>query len=102
MSNDRTRVTHTEASHFFLQARSTEHPGLDGAFFRAFDYTKWEAWGSDADIGWGAWSVETGWTQSWITTTLGLRQLNTTLWDVGSSLRGGIKGDYEAWIPMLF
>ena len=40
---------------------------------RAFDFEKWEAWASDADIGWGAWSVETGWTQSWITTTLGMR-----------------------------
>jgi hypothetical protein len=62
-----------------LQARSTEHPDLDGAFFRAFDYEKWEAWASDADVGWGAWSVESGWTQSWITITLGMRQLNTTL-----------------------
>ena len=62
-----------------LQARSTEHPALDGAFFRAFDYVKWEAWASDADIGWGAWSVESGWTQSWITITLGLRQLKTTV-----------------------
>lgn len=33
------------------QARSTEHPTLDGAFFRGFDFDKWEAWGSDADIG---------------------------------------------------
>ena len=31
-----------------LQARSTEHPDLDGAFFRAFDYKKWEAWASGA------------------------------------------------------
>lgn len=29
-----------------IQARSTEHPSLDGSFFRAFDYKKWEAWGS--------------------------------------------------------
>jgi hypothetical protein len=43
-----------------LQARSTERPELDGAFMRAFDYEKWEAWASDADVGWGAWSVESG------------------------------------------
>ncbi len=28
---------------------------------------------SDADVGWGAWSVESGWTQSWITIVLGMR-----------------------------
>ena len=45
------------------QARSTERPELDGAWMRAFDYSKWENWASDGDIGWGAWSVESGWTQ---------------------------------------
>ena len=39
------------------QARSTEQPALDGAWMRAFDFEKWEAWASDADIGWGAWSA---------------------------------------------
>eukprot|EP01043_Picozoa_sp_COSAG02_P052969 COSAG02_NODE_5790_length_4033_cov_1.327656_2_plen_210_part_00 len=34
-----------------LQARSTEHPDLDGAFFRAFDDVKREAWANDTDIG---------------------------------------------------
>ena len=85
-----------------LQARSTEHPELDGAWMRAFDYKKWEAWASDADIGWGAWSVESGWTQSWITTTLGMRQLNTTLWDLGSSLEPTIKGDFDTWSAVMF
>ena len=37
-----------------LQTRSSEHPELDGAFFRAWDYRKWEVWASDADIGWYA------------------------------------------------
>ena len=86
-----------------VQARSTEHPDIDGAFFRAFDYQKWEAWASDADIGWGAWSVESGWTQSWITTVLGLRLLNTTLWDLGSSdVFDSIRSDFAAWIPVMF
>ena len=70
-----------------IQAKSTKLPGwprlgghfvslcglepallpaeFDGAFFRAFDFVKWEVWGSDADLGWGAWSIETGWTQVW-------------------------------------
>ena len=29
-----------------LQTRSTEHPELDGAFFRAWDFSKWEVWAS--------------------------------------------------------
>ena len=29
---------------------SSEHAELDGAFFRAWDYRKWEVWASDADI----------------------------------------------------
>ena len=49
-------------------------PELDGAFFRAFDFEKWEVWASDADAGWGAWSVETGWTAPWIHLSLGLRR----------------------------
>jgi hypothetical protein len=35
------------------QARSTEQPALDGAWMRAFDNKKWEAWSSDGDVGWG-------------------------------------------------
>ena len=83
-----------------IQARSTEQPDIDGAWTRGFDYEKWETWGSDADIGWGAWSIESGWSQSWITTVLGLRQLNTTLWEVGSRIN--IKRDFETWIPVMF
>jgi len=84
-----------------VQARSTEHPEMDGAYARAFDYQKWESWASDADIGWGAWSVETGWTQSWITTTMGMRLLNTSLWELGASIEG-IEDDFETWIPTMF
>ena len=84
-----------------LQARSTERPELDGAWLRAFDYEKWENWASDADIGWGAWSVESGWTQSWITTTLGMRLLGTSLWELGAQL-GTINRDFEDWIPVMF
>lgn len=37
---------------------------------------------SNADVGWGAWSVESGWTQAWITSVLALRRLGTSLWDI--------------------
>ncbi len=64
------------------QIRSKTHPELDGGWFRAFDYTRWEYWASNADMGWGAWCIESGWSQSWITIVLALRQLNTSFWDI--------------------
>ncbi len=65
-----------------IQIRSTARPELDGGWFRAFDMRRWEAWGSNADAGWGAWAIESGWTQGWIGSVLALRQLRTTLWDL--------------------
>ena len=65
-----------------IQVRSETHPELDGAWFRAFDFSKWDYWGSNADSGWGAWSVEVGWTQGWVPTVLALRELKLNLWDL--------------------
>ena len=65
-----------------IQIRSEKHPELDGGWFRAFDFNRWEYWASNADAGWGAWSIEAGWTQSWITAVLGLRQMKTSIWDL--------------------
>jgi len=65
-----------------IQVRSEEHPDLDGAWFRAFEYRRWETWASNADHGWGPWSVESGWTQAWIVATLALRRRRTCLWDL--------------------
>jgi hypothetical protein len=51
-----------------IQQVSEEEDGiseLDGAWMRAFDFEKWEVWGSAADIGWGPWCVETGWMNTW-------------------------------------
>ncbi|MCE9613867.1 MAG: hypothetical protein K8T26_06290 [Lentisphaerae bacterium] len=64
------------------QIRSETHPELDGGWFRAFDFKRWEYWASNGDAGWGAWCIESGWSQSWITAVLALRQLQTSLWDV--------------------
>ena len=64
-----------------IQIRSEKHPELDGGWFRAFDFNRWEYWASNGDTGWGAWSIETGWTQSWITAVLGLRQMKSSIWD---------------------
>ncbi len=63
-----------------IQVRSDAHSELDGGWFRAFDVRRWEYWASNADEGWGAWSIESGWTQGWITTVLALRRMGTSLW----------------------
>ena len=72
-----------------IQARSEAVPYLDGAWFRAFDYEKWECWASSADMGWGAWSVEAGWAPAWAATALGMRAKDTSLWDLtaGSKIK---------------
>ena len=64
-----------------IQIRSEKHPELDGGWFRAFDFKRWEYWASNGDAGWGAWSIESGWTQSWITSVFGLREMKTSIWD---------------------
>jgi len=82
--NHKYREMEDKLAEFFLriQVKSQHHPELDGAWFRAFDYHIWDYWGSNADAGWGAWSVEAGWTQGWIITVLSLRELNKNLWDL--------------------
>ena len=72
-----------------IQVVSEEQPELDGAWFRAFEFKRWDYWASNADLGWGAWSIESGWTQSWITAVLALRQLDTSLWDFTKESRIG-------------
>jgi len=70
-----------------IQARSKTRPEFDGAWFRAFDYVRWDYWASNADVGWGAWATETGWTQGWITSAFALRQKNSSLWDLTAASR---------------
>jgi hypothetical protein len=77
-----------------IQVRSDKWPTLDGAWFRAFDYGRWEFWASSADVGWGAWSVEAGWGQAWIAATLALRQANTSFWDFSADSQ--IKSQWDA------
>ncbi len=67
-----------------IQIESRDHPELNGGWYRAFDYRLWEYWGSNADAGWGAWCIESGWTQAWITSVLGMRELDTSLWELAS------------------
>jgi hypothetical protein len=65
-----------------IQVRSEAHPELDGAWYRAFDFRRWDYWASSADWEWGPWCTETGWCQPWIASTLALRRQKTSLWDL--------------------
>lgn len=62
-----------------IQVRSKKFPELDGTWMRSFDYEKWEYWGSAADIGWSAWSIESGWVNAWLATTLILEERGESL-----------------------
>ncbi len=70
-----------------IQTRSSRFAYLDGTWFRAFDDARWEAWASSADAGWGAWSLEAGWGQSWTAAVLGLRIEQRSLWDFTTNSR---------------
>jgi hypothetical protein len=69
-----------------IQIQSGTHPELDGGWFRAFDIDRWEYWASNADAGWGAWCIESGWSQSWITAVMALRQMDISLWQITSGI----------------
>ena len=70
-----------------IQIRSEKIPYLDGGWFRAFDFGRWDFYASSADLGWGAWSVEAGWGPAWTAATLALRQRETTMWDMTATSR---------------
>ena len=63
-----------------IQVRSQAHPDIDGAWFRAFDYGRWDYWASNADNGWGAWCTLSGWIQSWIVATQTLVATDQSYW----------------------
>jgi hypothetical protein len=82
-----------------VQISSQAHPELDGAWYRAFDFRRWDYWASNADWEWGPWCTETGWTQPWIAGTFALRQQKTSLWELLKKLR--IKEDFERLRPEM-
>ena len=69
------------------QTQSKARPELSGTWFRAFDFSRWDYYGSDGDAGWGVWTTESGWTHSWITATLAMRQMKTSLWEISQDRR---------------
>lgn len=64
-----------------IQSRSDRHKDVDGAWFRAFDFGRWDYWASNADNGWGAWSTLTGWIQTWIVATQVLVEKKQSYWE---------------------
>lgn len=68
-----------------IQTRSAKYPYLNGAWFRAFDFGRWDYWSASGDMGWGAWSIESGWGNAWTGAVLGLRLKGTSFWDLTSS-----------------
>jgi hypothetical protein len=46
-----------------IQIEESE-PRLDGTWMRAFDFAAWEYYGSNCDVGWGPYCVETGWSHA--------------------------------------
>ena len=78
-----------------IQSRSDAHPELDGVWFRGFDTQLWDYYGSSADVGWSAWAVETGWTNSWIPVTYALRNEGVSM------LKSIPEGIYATLLPKL-
>jgi hypothetical protein len=70
-----------------IQVRSSAYPFVDGAWFRAFDDSRWDYWGSAADIGWGPWNAESGWAAAWTSAVLALRTRHTSVWEFTSESR---------------
>ena len=82
-----------------IQIRSEAHPDLDGGWFRAFDYGRWDYWASNADAGWGAWCTLSGWIQSWIVGTRVLMQEDQSFWDKTSDIE--LMKEFEESLWML-
>jgi hypothetical protein len=70
-----------------IQIRSEKHSELDGAWYRGFDFRRWEYWASNADWEWGPWCTESGWGTPWISSTLALRHLKTSLWELTADVK---------------
>jgi hypothetical protein len=83
-----------------IQVKSNRFKDLDGAWFRGFEYNRWEYWASNADVGWGAWNTLAGWTQSWIVATQVMTAKDQNFWDL--TLQTGIKKHMPATLNLMF
>ena len=69
---------------------STALPELSGSWYRAFNWQLYDYFASNADYAWGALSVESGWTTTWIASAFAFRALNMSEWDVLVSDANGV------------
>lgn len=83
-----------------IQVKSNKHKDVDGAWFRAFDYQRWDYWASNADAGWGAWSTLTGWIQSWIVATQVLVEQRQSYWDI--TKKTGVNQHMKEAVDVMF
>lgn len=81
-----------------IQVKSEGHKDIDGAWFRAFDFGRWDYWASNADNGWGAWCTLTGWIQSWIVTTESLVATDRSYWDLTRQMEVAPSFDRARWM----
>ena len=82
---------------------SGDFAALDGAFMRGFDAERWDFGGAAADIGWGPWSIETGWTATWISQALFSVAANSSLFELATArARGGVDAAMLAELCPLF
>lgn len=80
------------------QVRSENHPDIDGAWFRAFDFGRWDYWAENADAGWGAWCTLSGWIQSWLVGTEAMLEKDTSLWDITKDMDVKKHFDESLWM----
>jgi hypothetical protein len=83
-----------------IQVKSDRFKDLDGAWFRAFEYKRWEYWGSNADAGWGVWGTLSGWTQSWIVATQVLTAQNQSFWEL--TKESEVKNAMQSTTELMF
>lgn len=64
-----------------IQVKSEKHSDLNGTWFRAFDFNRWDYWASNADSGWGPWGTQTGWTQGWVLNSIITHITQSNFWE---------------------
>ena len=70
---------------------------------RGFDLERWDFGGAAADVGWGPWSLETGWSATWISAALFAQSANSSLFEAVTSRRsGGVSAAMLAELCPLF
>jgi hypothetical protein len=74
---------------------------LSGGWMRGFDVEAWDFGGAAADVGWGPWSLETGWSATWATAGLFTSAANSSLFELATAPRAGGGGVNAALLSEL-